>query len=65
MIVQIEYVDYSPEYGLFGKVIARSDVRDLDVFDIEEERLDFLSILTEGGEYPNIGTRLVEEIRPC
>jgi len=37
-IVEIEVVDYSPEYGFFGKVIGRSDVRGMTAEERQAER---------------------------
>lgn len=29
MITKIEFVDYSPEHGFFGKIVATSDVSEM------------------------------------
>ncbi len=46
MIVdKIEFVDYGPEYGFFGKVVATSDVRGMTDAEIEVEVAEMTEIV--------------------
>lgn len=56
-VVTIEYVDYDEQYGMFGKVVARSDVRGYSPDRIEREKRDMVRIL--GG---HVACREVEDI---
>ena len=58
-IVGIHYVDYgvAGEYGIFGKVVARSDVRGMTEEEIELEKREMIGIL--GG---HICPLIVEEV---
>jgi hypothetical protein len=62
LVVAIEYVDYDEAYGFFGKVIAKSDVRDLSPAEIDREREEMLRIL--GGSHASslLLAREVEEV---
>jgi hypothetical protein len=61
-IAAIEYVDYgvAGEYGIFGKVVARSDVRGMTeaqrVVEIREMRYELGS---------HIVARVIEEVGAC
>jgi hypothetical protein len=58
-VIFIEYVDHGAqdEYGFFGKVIARSDVRGFSQAEIDAEIAAMRRIVGE-----HVSTRYVEEI---
>lgn len=58
-VVEIEYVDYGAqgEYGFFGKVIARSDVRGMSNAEIAAEIRAMREALGE-----HVGTREIIEV---
>jgi hypothetical protein len=61
-IVAIEYVDYgvAGEHGVFGKVVARSDVRGMT----EAQRIvEIREMRHELGDH--IMPRVIEEVAPC
>jgi len=63
MVVQIEFVDYGinmREYGMFGKVVAKLDIRNLDPVEVEREVADMKKELGD-----HIVTREVEWIGPA
>jgi hypothetical protein len=46
-IVEIEYRDYGTcgEYGMFGKVVARSDVSGMTKAEVDAEKVEMRTIL--------------------
>lgn len=56
-VTTIEFVDTSEEYGFFGKVVARSDVRGMTSAEIEAETTEMLSIVGD-----HCSARYVEEV---
>jgi hypothetical protein len=56
-VIEIEYVDYGPEYDLFGKVVAKSVVRGFTAEQIDAEITEMKQLLGD-----HIVARIVEEV---
>src|SRR5262245_7360385 len=56
-IVAAEYVDHDSAYGVFGKVVARSNVRGMTDAEIEAEKAEMLALFG-----PTVNAVEVEEV---